>query len=111
MAIFALCASAQGASPTKQEIDERCSTLQNNINLLRSKLVDIKNAVYKYYVDGQFVKEFTTEYFGVSGCVIQMSNIIDYFDTFTIMYYPNGVVNDSNIIAVSAAQRHQPGRA
>ena len=44
MAIFALCASAQGASPTKQEIDERCSTLQNNINLLRSKLVDIKNA-------------------------------------------------------------------
>ena len=65
-------------------------------------LVDIKNAVYKYYVDGQFVKEFTTAYFGVSGCVIQMSNIIDYFDTFTIMYYPNGVVNDSNIIAVSA---------
>ena len=44
MAIFALCASAQGASPTKQEIDERCSTLQNNINLLRSKLVDIKTA-------------------------------------------------------------------
>ena len=31
-----------------------------------------------------------------------MSNIIDYFDTFTIMHYPNGVVNDSNIIAVSA---------
>ena len=65
-------------------------------------LVDIKNAVYKYYVDGQFVKDFTTAYFGVSGCVIQMSNIIDYFDTFTIMYYPNGVVNDSNIIAASA---------
>ncbi len=65
-------------------------------------LFDIKNAVYKYYVDGQFVKEFTTAYFGVSGCVIQMSNIIDYFDTFTIMHYPNGVVNDSNIIAVSA---------
>lgn len=44
MAIFALCASAQGASPTKQEIAERCSTLQNNINLLRNKLVDIKKA-------------------------------------------------------------------
>ena len=44
MAIFALCASAQGASPTKQEIDERCSILQNNINLLISKLVDIKKA-------------------------------------------------------------------
>ena len=44
MAIFALCASAQGASPTKQEIDEQCSILQDNINLLRSKLVDIKTA-------------------------------------------------------------------
>lgn len=44
MAIFALCASAQGASPTKQEIAERCSTLQNNINLLRNKLVDIRKA-------------------------------------------------------------------
>lgn len=42
MAIFALCASAQGASPTKQEIDEQCSILQDNIYLLRSKLVDIK---------------------------------------------------------------------
>ena len=44
MAIFTLCASAQGASPTKQEIDEQCSILQDNINLLRSKLVDIKTA-------------------------------------------------------------------
>ena len=44
MAIFALCASAQGASPTKQEIDKQCSILQDNINLLRSKLVDIKTA-------------------------------------------------------------------
>jgi hypothetical protein len=44
MAIFALCASAQGASPTKQEIEEQCSILQDNINLLRSKLVDIKTA-------------------------------------------------------------------
>lgn len=44
MAFFALCASAQGAFPTKQEIDERCSILQNNIDLLRSKLVDIKSA-------------------------------------------------------------------
>lgn len=44
MAIFALCASAQGASPTKQEIDKQCSILQKNINLLRSKLVDIKTA-------------------------------------------------------------------
>lgn len=44
MAIFALCASAQGASPTKQEIDEQCSILQDNIYLLRSKLVDIKTA-------------------------------------------------------------------
>lgn len=44
MAIFALCASVQGASPTKQEIDEQCSILQDNINLLRSKLVDIKTA-------------------------------------------------------------------
>lgn len=44
MAIFALCASAQGASLTKQEIDEQCSILQDNINLLRSKLVDIKTA-------------------------------------------------------------------
>lgn len=44
MAIFALCASAQGASPTKQEFDEQCSILQDNINLLRSKLVDIKTA-------------------------------------------------------------------
>ena len=44
MAIFALCASAQGASPTKQEIDEQCSILQDNIILLRSKLVDIKTA-------------------------------------------------------------------
>lgn len=44
MAIFALCASAQGASPTKQEIAEQCKILQNNINLLKSKLVDIRNA-------------------------------------------------------------------
>lgn len=44
MAIFALCASAQGASSTKQEIDEQCSILQDNINLLISKLVDIKTA-------------------------------------------------------------------
>lgn len=44
MAIFALCASAQGPSPTKQEIDEQCSILQDNIDLLRSKLVDIKTA-------------------------------------------------------------------
>lgn len=44
MAIFALCASAQGAPPTKQEINERCSILQNNIDFLRSKLVDIKSA-------------------------------------------------------------------
>lgn len=44
MAIFALCASAQGAFPTKQKIDEQCSILQDNINLLRSKLVDIKTA-------------------------------------------------------------------
>lgn len=44
MAIFALCASAQGASPTKQEIDKQCSILQDNINLLRNKLVDIKTA-------------------------------------------------------------------
>lgn len=44
MAIFTLCASAQGASPTKQEIDEQCSILQDNIILLRSKLVDIKTA-------------------------------------------------------------------
>ena len=44
MAIFTLCASAQGASPTKQEIYEQCSILQDNINLLRSKLVDIKTA-------------------------------------------------------------------
>ena len=47
MAIFALCASAQGASPTKQEIDKRCRILQNTIKLLRSKLGDIKTAEKK----------------------------------------------------------------
>ena len=47
MAIFALCASAQGASPTKQEIDKRCSILQDTIELLRNKLGDIKTAEKK----------------------------------------------------------------
>lgn len=47
MAIFALCASAQGASPTKQEIDKRCSILQDTIELLRRKLGDIKTAEKK----------------------------------------------------------------
>ena len=47
MAIFALCASAQGASPTKQEIDKRCRILQNTIKLLRNKLGDIKTAEKK----------------------------------------------------------------
>ena len=41
---FALCASAQGASPTKQEIAGKCKILQYNINLLKSKLVDIRKA-------------------------------------------------------------------
>ena len=51
MAIFALCASAQGASPTKQEIDKRCSILQDTIELLRNKLGDIKTAekIYSFF--------------------------------------------------------------
>lgn len=44
MMFFALCASAQGASPTKQEIAGKCKILQYNINLLKSKLVDIRKA-------------------------------------------------------------------
>ena len=44
MMFFALCASAQGASPTKQEIVGKCKILQNSINLLKSKLVDIRKA-------------------------------------------------------------------
>ena len=41
---FALCASAQGASPTKQEIAGKCKILQNTIDFLKSKLVDIRKA-------------------------------------------------------------------
>lgn len=44
MMVFALCASAQGAFPSKQEIAQQCNILQDNINLLKSKLVDIRNA-------------------------------------------------------------------
>lgn len=41
---FALCASAQGAYPTKQEFDSKCNTMQNNINVLKSKLHNIRMA-------------------------------------------------------------------
>ena len=41
---FALCASAQGAYPTKQEFDSKCNTMQNNINVLKSNLDNIRMA-------------------------------------------------------------------
>ena len=44
MMAFALCASAQGAYPTKQDFDSKCNTMLNNINVLKSKLDNIKMA-------------------------------------------------------------------
>ena len=64
-------------------------------------LTDIKSANYKYFVDGEKVGEFNTKYFGISGCVIQMSNIADYFDNFMILHYQSGAAADSSITAKS----------
>ena len=58
---------------------------------------------YNYYIDGVLVGgPYVQNVTSVKGFTMETSNLLDYFDTFTIMYYPNGVVNDSNIIAVSA---------
>ena len=58
---------------------------------------------YNYYIDGVLVGgPYVQNVTSVKGFTMEISNLLDYFDTFTIMHYPNGVVNDSNIIAVSA---------
>ena len=58
---------------------------------------------YNYYIDGVLVGgSYVQNVTSFKGFTMEISNLLDYFDTFTIMHYPNGVVNDSNIIAVSA---------
>ena len=65
--------------------------------------VSPEGTTYNYYIDGVLVGgPYVQNVTSVKGFTMEISNLLDYFDTFTIMHYPNGVVNDSNIIAVSA---------
>ena len=65
--------------------------------------VSSDGTTYNYYIDGVLVGgPYVQSVTSVKGFTMEISNLLDYFDTFTIMHYPNGVVNDSNIIAVSA---------
>lgn len=63
---------------------------------------DVLSKECKYYVNGEYKdsKIYSADVGDISGITLGFSNIIDYFDSFTIMHYPNGVENDSYLTAV-----------
>lgn len=69
-------------------------------------LADIsgEGTTYSYYIDGRLVGgPYVQNVTSIKGFSMEVSNMAEYFDTFTVMHYQNGAAADSKLSASAQA--------